>query len=73
MPPLVVTAPKPLSGKTTVAVGLARRLSREGHRVSLLRLTGDEHADQDASLFASLPFNADRRPQSLEPAAAAVP
>lgn len=72
MPPLVVTAPEPLSGKTAVAVGLGQRLSREGQRVALLRLAGDEHAAQDAALFASLPFNAERRAQPLEPAQAAA-
>ncbi len=72
MPPLVVTAPRPLSGKTAVAVGLGQRLSREGKRVALLRLAGDEHAAHDASLFASLPFNAERRAQPLEPGDAAA-
>lgn len=72
MPPLLLTAPRPLSGKTAAAVGLGQRLSREGKRVVLLRLAGDEHAGHDASLFASLPFNADRRAEPLESAKAAA-
>ena len=73
MPALLIASPEPLAGKTTVAVGLTQRLSGEGHRTALLRLAGDEHAPQDAALFASLPFNAHRQnhPVDLSTAASA--
>lgn len=61
MPVLLIASPLPLAGKTTVVVGLAQYLSQEGKRVALLRLAGDEAADLDAALLASLPFNRQRR------------
>jgi BioD-like phosphotransacetylase family protein len=54
MPGILLVAPEPLSGKTTVAVGLARRLSSQGKSVALRRLGDDKHAQSDAALFDGL-------------------
>jgi len=70
MPALLVVAPEPLAGKTTLAAGLAQRLKEEGRSAALLRLAGDGHAVADASLFASLPFNARPQREPLDPAQA---
>jgi len=69
MPALLLVSPEPLSGKTTLAAGLAQRLKEQGRSVALLRLEGDEHAAADAALFASLPFNTQRHSQPLNAAA----
>ncbi|HEU4759148.1 MAG TPA: DRTGG domain-containing protein [Dehalococcoidia bacterium] len=68
-PALILVAPEPLAGKTTLAAGLAQRLAAGGHTVALLRLAGDEHAAADAATFAALPFNASGSGQPLEPGA----
>ena len=72
MPALLIASPEPLSGKTTVAVALGRRFSDDGRTVALLRLAGDGHAGDDATLFAGLAFNAKRQREPVEPAAAAA-
>jgi len=54
MPALILLAPEPLAGKTTVATGLARRIASAGKRVSLERIPGDDHAKNDAALFSAL-------------------
>jgi len=71
MPALLIASLAPLSGKTAVAVGLAQRLSQGGKRVALLRLKGDEAANLDAALLASLPFNSERRQAAVPPREAA--
>ena len=65
MPALLLLAPEPLAGKTTLAAGLAQRLNDAGRSVGLVRLEGGEHAAHDATLFAGLPFNATRGPEPL--------
>ncbi len=70
MPPVLVAAPASLAGKTAVAVALGQRFQGAGRTVALLRLTGDRHAADDARLFAGLTFNAQRRPEPVEAAAA---
>jgi len=54
MPGILLVSPQPLAGKTTIAAGLAQRLSAEGKRVALRRVPGDERADSDAALFSAL-------------------
>ena len=56
-------------GRTALITGLAQRLKGAGRTVALLRLSGDEHADADAGLFASLPFNTQRGSEPVEPGA----
>lgn len=53
---ILVAASTPGAGATTVAVGLAHRLAYAGHEVRLERLSGDDRAAGDASVFASLDF-----------------
>jgi hypothetical protein len=50
----VLLAPKPLSGKTTIAVALAQALRSGGRTVALARLGDDGHANADKQLFARL-------------------
>ena len=69
MPAVLIAAPESLSGKTTVAAALGRRLADSGRRVALWRLAGDANAADDARLLAGLAFNADRRSEPLEAAA----
>ena len=69
MPAVLIAAPESLSGKTTIAAALGRRLSDSGKRVALWRLAGDANAAADARLLAGLAFNADRRSEPLEAAA----
>ncbi len=57
MASILLTSPTQLSGKTTVAAGLAKALQGQVRNIGLVRLAGDAHASQDASLFANLPFN----------------
>ncbi len=57
MPPLLIAAPASLSGKTTIAVAFGQRFKDTGRTVALLRLTGGDHAADDARLFAGLAFN----------------
>jgi len=66
MPAVLIAAPESLSGKTTIAAALGRRLSDSGATVALSRLAGDTNAAADARLLAGLAFNADRRPEPLE-------
>lgn len=66
MPAVLIAAPESLSGKTTIAAALGRRLSDSGATVALSRLAGDANAAADARLLAGLAFNADRRPEPLE-------
>src|SRR2546422_3681955 len=54
MSALTLLAPEPLAGKTAVACGLARRIASEGKRVSLQRIPGDDHAENDEVLFSGL-------------------
>ncbi len=54
MPTLLVAAPTPLSGKTTVAVACARALAKSGTNVSLERAGDDANAELDRQLFRSL-------------------
>ena len=54
MPTLLVAAPTPLSGKTTVAVACARSVARSGSNVSLERAGDDANAELDRRLFTSL-------------------
>jgi BioD-like phosphotransacetylase family protein len=54
MPALLLVAPEPLAGKTTVALGLAQGLQRRGQTGTLSRLPSDDHAEVDAALFAGL-------------------
>jgi BioD-like phosphotransacetylase family protein len=70
MPSFLIAAPQTLSGKTTVAVGIAKRFTDAGRSVALLRLAGDQNAAADAELFAGLAFNARRQAQPVEPGAA---
>ncbi len=54
MPTLLVAAPTPLSGKTTVAVACARALAKSGTNASLERAGDDANAGSDRRLFGSL-------------------
>ena len=54
MPTLLVAAPTPLSGKTTVAVACARALAKNGTNVLLERVGDDANADSDRRVFSSL-------------------
>jgi BioD-like phosphotransacetylase family protein len=42
------------AGRSTVAAALAYRFARDGRRVSLARLAGDDSAEHDAEAFAAL-------------------
>jgi BioD-like phosphotransacetylase family protein len=66
MPAFILLAPDSLAGKTTVAAGLARRTVLEGRTVSLERIAGDKHAENDSSLFSAL------KGVSQEPATAEI-
>jgi len=54
MPTLLVAAPTPLFGKTTVAVACARALAKNGTNVSLERAGDDANAGSDRRVFSSL-------------------
>lgn len=69
---LLVTAPEPLCGKTTIAVALGQRFKEAGRAVALVRLAGDQHAAADAGLYAALPFNDHKRAGPVEPPEAAT-
>ena len=60
MASVLLASLSPLSGKTAIAVALAQRLKGEVRNVGLVRLPGDERASGDASVFAGLPFNAQK-------------
>ncbi len=51
MAALVLLAPKPLSGKTTIAAALAERIKSEGKTLSITRLGDDANAAADKALF----------------------
>jgi BioD-like phosphotransacetylase family protein len=51
---LIVTSSAPRAGRSTIAAALAYRFARDGRRVSLARLEGDDSAEADARTFASL-------------------
>ena len=72
MAPLLIAAPESLSGKTTVAVAFGQRLKDAGRTVALLRLTGGDHAADDARLFAGIAFNAGPRAEPVQAADVAV-
>ncbi len=71
MPPLLIAAPASLSGKTTAAVALGHRLKDAGRAVALLRLSGGDHAEDDARLFAGLAINISHRAEPVQAAAVA--
>jgi len=54
MASLLLVSPERLSGKTTVAAGLAQRIKGQGKTVVLSRIDGDVNSAADAALFASL-------------------
>lgn len=54
MPALVLLAPGPLSGKTTIAAALAQQFRSAGKAVSLSRLGEDANAAADRELFARM-------------------
>jgi len=54
MPTLLIAAVKPLAGKTTVAIALARALAKAGKGASLERSGEDANAAADTQTFASL-------------------
>ena len=54
MPALVLLAPEPLAGKTTVAAGIARRLISQGKSVAVSRLGNEGNAEADKAFVASL-------------------
>ena len=55
-PVLLVVGSAEGAGATTVAVGLASRLSNDGRPVRLERLAGDDRAASDAAVFVTLDF-----------------
>ena len=70
MPAFVLLAPKPLSGKTTIAAALAQRLKADGKTVALSRLGDDANAPADKALFAAISSPADAAQVTLTEAAA---
>jgi BioD-like phosphotransacetylase family protein len=54
MPVLLVASSEPRIGRSLIAAALAYRLNRDGHPVTLARLSGDDSAPHDAQTFASL-------------------
>jgi BioD-like phosphotransacetylase family protein len=69
MPALQVLSTTPLSGKTTIAVALARGLANDGVHVRLARVGSGEAAAEDAATFAEYLFaTADGRPLTSVPA-----
>jgi BioD-like phosphotransacetylase family protein len=65
---LLLASPKPLAGKTAIAIGLAQRIKEQGRSVALLRLFGDDHAAADAACFAGLDYNAAKTAEPREAA-----
>jgi len=54
MPVVLVLSSRPLAGRTTAVVGLARAIRRAGASVAAARLGDDETAARDARLYAAL-------------------
>jgi BioD-like phosphotransacetylase family protein len=50
---LAVVSRAPGAGRSTIAAALAYRFARDGRRVSLARLSGDDSAARDAEAFAA--------------------
>jgi BioD-like phosphotransacetylase family protein len=67
MSSLLIAAPEPLCGKTTIAVALGQRFRDAGRSVALVRLAGDGHAEADAGLYEALPSNDRGRAGPLDP------
>lgn len=65
MSAFLLVSPRSLSGKTTVAAGLASRFQQAGRSVALVRLAGDAHASVDTGFFFSFP-GASRDPASAD-------
>lgn len=62
MPTLLVAAPTPLSGKTTVAVACVRALAKSGTKTTLERAGDDANSESDRRLFSSFgPASGDAR------------
>lgn len=70
MPAFVLLAPKPLSGKTTIAAALAQRLEAGGKTVVLSRLGADANAAADKALFAAISSSPDTAQVTLTEVAA---
>jgi hypothetical protein len=51
---IIVASEKPRCGRSTIAAALAYRFARDGKRVTLARLDGDDSAVPDAAAFALL-------------------
>jgi BioD-like phosphotransacetylase family protein len=69
MPALQVLSTTPLSGKTTIAVALARGLANDGVRVRLARVGSGEAATEDAVTFSEYLFaTAEGQPLTSVPA-----
>lgn len=58
MPALLLVAPEPLAGKTTLAAAIARRAAAQGRPVLLERLPGGENEAADRAIFAQLSADA---------------
>lgn len=54
MSALLLVAPEPLAGKTTLAAGIARRAAAQGRPVRLERLPGGDNEAADRALFERL-------------------
>ncbi|MCH8815360.1 MAG: hypothetical protein IH957_09755 [Chloroflexi bacterium] len=65
MAKLVLTAPRPLSGKTTVAAALAAHARSQGVSFALERAGDDENASADSAFFAALSESTDDAQLSL--------
>jgi BioD-like phosphotransacetylase family protein len=71
MPALQVLSTQPLSGKTTVAVAIARGLAESGAAIRLVRAGGGAAAEEDAATFAAyLWASSSGQPVAKFPAAA---
>jgi BioD-like phosphotransacetylase family protein len=65
MAALLLLSSEPLAGKTTVAAGLAEIRRKNSGAAAIERLPGDEHAEADAALFASLERSPAETPSGL--------
>lgn len=54
MSTIVVCSSEPRAGRSVIAAAVAYRLGRDEHPVTLVRLLGDDSADDDAHSFAAL-------------------